>query len=452
MELLIALARAGRTFAAILFMAAAAPACVARAADIDVATVADLRQGLASAAPGTTIRLAPGEHELSGPLVVPDHVVVTGSGQVVLDGDGRAAGWRDGPVSTLRIRGPWSGNAVELGHGAALRQLRIVETGAAEGGGVAQGEARNLIVVSSRRPGDRVEAALVECEVSTPQPFGTGPAGPLGRAVAVWTRNPPGDAPPDTGASARLAIERSIIRAPRSNALFAINFAPRGRVELYVQDSRLEGVLSAAGGTSLADRVTHAVTTIRSRNSEYVMAGAFDRFGWHLFGGSGVPHPQTATPPGADDNRLAMQSDGDRIAGYRIGILAAAGRRVGVLSGPSSGNRVDLDLRGLTVRTVGEGAADLRWYGAMIESPTAGGERPAPGENNLLVARITGSLGSGTRANDFADLSGPVGPDHRAAGGNRLVVEGSPEAFLRENHDLEPGPGTRFFRAGSDPH
>jgi hypothetical protein len=241
-------------------------------------------------------------------------------------------------------------------------------------------------------------------------------------------------------------IERSVIQAPRSNALFIINFAPRGQVEVVVRDSRLAGVLSAAGGASLKDPVTRARTTFRSSRTDYV-AGQFTRFGWQLVGGSGRPHPGATTSPGTHDSELRVTSDGDRILGFNTGILAVAGRRVGNLSGPSSGNRLDLDLRGLTIRTEGEGAADLRWYGAMSETPLGGGERLPPGENNILVARITGSRGSGPRANDFDHLDGPAGPDHDPAAGNLLVVEGSPAAFLRENRDLGPGPDEQFFRA-----
>ena len=83
--------------------------------------------------------------------------------------------------------------------------------------------------------------------------------------------------------------------------------------------------------------------------------------------------------------------------------------------------------------------------------PLEGGERLPPGENNVLVARITGSRGSGSRANDFADLEGPVDADREPAAGNRLVVEGAPAAFLRDNQDLSPGPGERFFTAVPDP-
>jgi len=433
---------------------AATPACLADARQVDVSTVEGLREALAGAVPGTTVRLAPGEYELASPLAIPDLVLVEGSaGQMILDSDGRARGWRDDRMSTFRVGGPWSGNAIELGHGSALRRLRVVDGNGAAGGPPARGEARNLVVVASRRGGDRVEASIVECEVSTQQAFGSGPSGPLGRAVAVWTRNRVGEGPPDAGASASLTIERSVIRAPRSNALFAINFAPRGQVEVDIQDSRLEGVMSAAGGTSLRDHVTGAVTTIRTRNNMYVTAGGFDRFGWHLFGGSGVPHPQPgpAMPPGADDNRLTIQSDGDRIEGFQTGILAAAGRRVGGLSGPSSRNRVELDLQGLTIRTEGTGAADLRWYGALSEPPPGGGERLPPGGHNVLTARIAGVLGSGPRVNGFADLQGPAGSGNDEVAGNRLVVEGSREAFLRDNRDILPGPGETHFLTGPAP-
>ena len=450
MAVLNAVAQTGLLAAAFACLLAT-PACLAGGPAVDVSTAGGLREGLASVDSGTTVRLAPGEYELAGPLVVPDHVVVEGSGQMALDSDGRAAGLQDERASTLRVRGAWSGNAIELGHGAALRRLRAVDETGAEGDPVDRGEARNLVVVASRGPGDRVQASLVECELSTQQPFGIGgEIGPLGRAVGVWTRNRAGDGPPDADASAGLTVERSVIRAPRSNALFAINFAPRGQVEVVLQDSRLEGVLSAAGGASLSNAVTRARTTVRSSRTDYVVGG-FTRFGWQLVGGSGRPHPGATTSPGTHDSELRVTSDGDRILGFNTGIFAAAGRRVGNLSQPSSGNRVDLDLRGLTIRTEGEWAADLRWYGALSVPPLEGGERLPPGENNVLVARITGSRGSGSRANDFADLEGPVDPDREPAAGNRLVVEGAPEAFLRDNRDLSPGPGEWFFTAVPDP-
>jgi len=442
---LIISANAGRVLAAAIGLAATVPVCIA--GEVDVGTIVGLRDALARALPGTTIRLAPGEYELTGPLVIPDHVVVQGNGQMALDGGGRAAGWKEAGASTLLVRGPWSGNAVELGHGSALRALRIVDPGAAKGDAAAPGEAPNLVVVSSRRPGDRVEASIVECEISTQQPFGIGgDPGPLARAVAVWTRHPGAGGSPGAGASVSLTIERSVIRAPRSNSLFAINFAPRGQVVLDVRDSRLEGVLSAGGGTSVADHVTHAVTTIRSRNNEYVEAGGFDRFGWHLFGGSGVPHPKPgrATPPGADDNRLTMQSEGDRIDGYRTGIFAAAGRRVGALSGPSSGNRLELETKDLVIATAGDEAADVRWSGALAEPDRGSGERLPPGEGNLMTVRMTGTVGSGPRANRYEDVSGwPPGPPETA--GNRLRVLGARVDFERQNPGLSPVPDDEFF-------
>jgi len=439
--------QAGRWAAAILSLVAALSACVACAGEIDVGTVADLRHALASARPGTTIRLAPGDYELAGPLPVPDHVVVEGSGQIVLGDSGRPTGWQEIQTSTLRIHGPWSGNAVELGHGSGLRRLRIVDDGPAGGAAVAQGEAPNLVVVSSRRPGDRVDASIVECEISTQQPFGIGgEPGPLARAVAVWTRHPAAVVSPGAGASVSLTIERSIIRAPRSNSLFAINFAPRGQAELNIRDSRLEGVMSAGGGTSLQDHVTHGSTIIRSRNSEYVRVGGFDRFGWHLFGGSGIPHPKPgrAPPPGADDNRLTMQSEGDRIEGYRTGIYAAAGRRVGALSGPSSGNRLELETRNLLIVTPDEQAADVQWFGALAEPDRGSDERLPPGEGNLMTVRMTGTVGSGPRANRYEDVSGwPPGPPE--APGNRLRILGARGDFERQNPGLSPVPGEEFF-------
>jgi hypothetical protein len=409
-----------------------------------ISTVDTLRPALARAAAGTDLRLGPGDYPLDATLVIPDGVTLVGTGEMTFGAEGRASGLRPGQATTLRLSGDWTGNGVELGNRSALRGLRIIDQADGYSGHEPRPVGRNLVVVASRRPADVVDASIQDCELITRQSFGVGPADPLGRALGVWTRNPAGSGPMHSGAAVMLGLERSIVSAPDSNALMAINFAARGTVEVRIRDSRLEGLLSAVGGTSRPDPVSGAVTVIDSAHTDYVAAGGFRRFGWQLFGGSGVPHPVSGVPPGADDSQLRLRSRGDRILGFQVGILAAAGRRVGALSGSSKGNRVDLDLRQLELRTEGDAAADLRWYGGLSEPQPGGNERLPPGEGNVLVVRMAGVTGSGLRENRYADVDGPDQATPPETG-NRLQVLGTPEHFRRANRDLSPAPPDRYF-------
>lgn len=433
--------RRSRAAAVCLLMALAT--AVASAAEDRISTIAGLRAALAAASARTVIRLAPGEYVLDGPLVIPDRVELIGSGRMAIGPGGRATGMQPDGLSVLFVRGAWSGNAIELGHRSALRRLRVVDEAGA-GDAATDGMMRNLVVVSSRGPNDVVEASIEDSELVTRQSFGVGHADPLGRAIGVWTRNPRESGPVHTGAAVTLTLRRSVVSAPDSNALMAINFAERGTATVRIRDSRLEGALSAAAGTSRPDYVTGATTTIQSSNTEYLATGGFFRVGWHLFGGSGAPHPGLGSPPGADDNRLRMESAGDRIEGFQVGILAAAGRRVGGLSGPSSGNRLELETKDLVIVTEGERAADVLWYGALAESARGGNERLPPGAGNLMTVRMTRTIGSGPRANRYADLEGAAAgsPDES---GNRLQVLGSPAGFRRQNPGVSPAPGDELF-------
>ena len=109
-------------------------------------------------------------------------------------------------------------------------------------------------------------------------------------------------------------------------------------------------------------------------------------------------------------------------------------------------NRVELTLRRIRIRSVGEGAADLSLHGALSESESGnetGSEAPMNAQSNVLRVSIQGSSGSGPRRNVYANawLSGEAD----AAGRNRLESAGSRAAFLESNTGFDPTPGAGYF-------
>jgi len=150
--------------------------------------------------------------------------------------------------------------------------------------------------------------------------------------------------------------------------------------------------------------------------------------------------------PGVLRNTLRMRSVNDRIEGFRLGVHAAAARRLKETSGPLSGNRVDLDMSGTTIRTVdavsapvGVAAADLSLHGAMAGVGYGTRSTLAIGDDNELRASIKGASGSGLRANVFSNVTGPVLPSARGRH-NRLIVAGDASDFARANPGIEPVP------------
>lgn len=402
-----------------------------------VGTVGELHAAFEAASPGTRIELAAAEFRLDRPLVVPDGVTLSGGGRMTVDAAGRAAGLADGTAATLALRGDWRGNGLSLGDGAELRGLRVVDFDA--GATPPDGRKRNVVAVVSRRAGDRVVATLRDCEIETSQPFGVGGDGPLGRAIVVMTLNAGDAGGPHSGAHAGLRLERSVVRAPESNAVFAINFASRGRVDLRIDDSVLAGVLSATGGTARQDVVDGASTTLRSRNSRYLRTGRYDRFGWQLLGGSGVPHPGVGSAAGSERNELDVDSRGDAIEGFRTGVYAAGGRRVGGLSGPSIGNVARLRLRDLAIEGAGEAPVDFELSGALAEPAPGGAAALPPGDSNLLHVDLRG-FRRGAGSSRYEAVRGPGGRDD-----NRLEFAGDPGGFARSNPAFRPVPGEEFF-------
>lgn len=423
--------RAAHTGLAAALLACAVPAVPA--ATLEVANNAELEATLASARPGTRIELARLEYRLERPLVVPDGVVLDGGGRMQTDARGRATGFGASPVATLRLAGDWMGDAVVLGDGSELRGLRLVDEDP-------NSSKRNLVAVMSRRAGDRLAARLREFEaVTAAAPNTRERAGPFGRAIMVVTRNPADATGAHAGAQVRLSVERSVLRAPNGQALFAVNFASRGVIALQVRDSLVAGVTSAVGGVPRPQAVSGARTTFESRNALYRREGASDRFGWQLFGGSGVPHEGMGSAAGAERNELVVESRGDAIEGFRVAVHAAGGRRVGGLSGPSVGNVARLSLRDLEVLGGGEAPVDFEFFGVVSEPAPDGGEALPPGDSNLLRVDL-GGFGCGAGASRYEASRGPGGTQD-----NRLEFAGDPRSFAKSNPAFLPVPGAEFF-------
>jgi hypothetical protein len=195
--------------------------------------------------------------------------------------------------------------------------------------------------------------------------------------------------------------------------------------------------------------VRDAVVVIESRRNLYRRTG-LDWFGWHLVGAGTSPHIPELSGQGAARNRLRMNSVDDRIEAFKVGVQAAAARRLGTGSEPLNDNHVELEMRGTRIITAGAGAADLILRGTVsqIEQEQGPADFPA-GNRNVLRIEFNGVRGSGARSNIYADVVGPSGPGNSGTG-NRLEFEGDREAFLESNRHLDPSPPGRFFASESE--
>jgi hypothetical protein len=406
---------------------------------LEVRSTSELHVAVATATRGERIHLFPGIYDLDRPLLVPDGVALMGDGEVRIDANGTALEWSSMPVPTLRFAAELDTDALTLGDGAVLSGLRIESRAAASTD--EPGPGGNLVAIVSRRPADRVSATIRGCEIVNPNAFRIGRDGPANRAILVVTRHRIGTAVASThvGAHISLAVEHSIVRSPDSDVLFANNFAARGRVDLSLQGNRFEGHLSASGGTTRLDEVSDSITTIDSSGNLFLRTGTFDAEGWQLLGGTSAPHATTRIP-GVYRNTLRLTSLNDRIEGFRIGIWAAAGRRVAEFSDPVSHNRLELDLVNTVIRTIDPAGADLSLYGAVAfgASPSDSAEFEI-GDDNQLRADIRGAHGSGPRSNVFWNVTGPVLPARRGTG-NRVIVLGDENEFSSSNPGIEPIP------------
>jgi hypothetical protein len=412
-----------------------------------VQSAQQLAEALLPANAGRHIRILRGDYAVDHPLVVPDGATLEGEGVMVIGPDGLPAGFEPGTESTLRATGAFQGQLLTLGHGSAIRGLRLLDLGNA----TSQPALRrgNVVYLASRAPADVISASVDDCELVTDQSIGFSEVGPHGHTLVVLTLNPNLGAPPAAheGARVELSVRRSIVRARVGAAVFANNFAPRGEIRLLFESNRVDGYLIAAGGTNRPEQVHDSRTVVESRANLYRRAG-LDRFGWHLLGASTPPHAQEAPGQGGTRNSLRMISRDDRIEGFRVGIQAAAARRLGLTSERLNDNHLEIDLRGTRIVTAEDVAADLvvRATVSEIEQGKAPMELAA-GDRNVLRLRMSGVTGSGPRRNVFADVMGPREPADFGTG-NRLQVVGEAGTFRQSNPAIEPPPGPQHFVGG----
>jgi hypothetical protein len=139
-------------------------------------------------------------------------------------------------------------------------------------------------------------------------------------------------------------------------------------------------------------------------------------------------------------NRLRVQSEGDTIQGFQLGVVAIGGQRYLAGSGPSSSNSLEMSLHGLRVQTTGALAADLVLFGARSFVNGV-----PPGDGNTLRVLLRQSTGSGPRANRYGHSSTPSMGDLGV--GNQLEIVGSENAFVQTNDGFDPIPPAEFFTA-----
>ena len=372
---------------------------------------------LNSATAGERVRVKPGTYGVDRSLTVPEGVTLEPVGSATASIVG---------LSSLQ------GDLLTLRNEAVVRGLHLEN---------APGRVGNVVAVSSTGAGSLLTASIEKCVIVNqnapsgppPQPP---PDAPTFGAVVVFTRNAGLDGPPapDVGAFVKLAIRSSKIRAA-FRALFAMNFASDGQVEVELTENVIEGTLDAIGGVSRPDPVSEAKTTIESRNNVYGPPGQpaadGEPVGWILVGGSSPPFP-SPTPGATSSNQLEFNSREDQIVCFGTAIEASAGRRRGT-AGPSSDNRATLRLRGLRMRTTGLNAADLKLAGAV-----SFGDFPT-GDRNMLQVDIRDSTGSGQRQNEYADQLPELGI------GNDLEFVGTSDAFAASNTNIDPPPPNAFF-------
>ena len=396
---------------------------------IVVTTVPELVAVLTPANAGKTILVRAGDYEISQALTVPDDATLVGEGQMIFDESGLPIGFEPSGRTVIRSAPALAGNLVSLGDGATIKSLVIEDVA----GRLLPG---NPVAVVSRAAGDFISAQIAECEIVNPNPSGATPQGPSGRGLALYTRNPNSglEPPPDDGAVLRVQMTGTIVRSPAGGSgIFAINFASRTEIELVLDGNVIAGGLEVVGGSSRPDAVTGAGIFIRSDRNLYRSDSLVPTLnGWNLVGGATAPIPGLVSQA-STFNSVRLHSTDDRIEAFASGVRARSGLRTSALSGPSSSNRIDMNLRGTNLQTTTE---DLVLLGA--QSLIAG---VSPGDDNEVHLVVHGAVGSGPRANTYADSPGDPGT------GNRLEIVGNRNAFARTNENIDPLPPAEVFTA-----
>jgi hypothetical protein len=378
------------------------------------------------------IILAPGNYPVTGPLFVPDGATLQGAG--VMSGGAMPAGFKPGTASRITPLVPFDRDLLTLGDGVRLSGLLVEH---------AQGAAGNAVAVRSREAGDYLSVSIVGCEIINPNPLGITPGGPIGEAVLLITLNPNlgMDPPPHDGTQIDLHMDRSIISAVTGGgALFAINFSSNSLISAALAGNVVGGSVRLTGGVSRPDAVSGSTIVVQSQNNLYRDESQQESLpAWQLYGGSSVPIPLPAAE--TRGNSLHFSSRDDRIEGFHLAVLGAAGVRMNPLPGPASDNRLDLKLQSLSIVTPDDGAStDLSLQGALSQSELL------VGDNNVARVLIRQSTGSGYRNNVYADVSGPLVPENQGVG-NALVIVGNATAFGYSNSGVLPGPDAKFFEA-----
>jgi len=393
---------------------------------IIVSNSTELQAAVVPGNAGRAILVRAGDYEVGQPLVVPDGATLTGEGVMDLGQDGLPVGFRAGTRTTLRSTSALVGNIVSLSNGTLLSGLAIEDQPGRTGG--------NIVVVSSRGPGDLINATIEDCELINPNVPGIVSSGPSGRGLVVITRNPLGLSPPapHEGAVIGAHVRRSIVSSPANGTgIFAINFAPHAQISINLEGNIIGGGLDASGGVSRPVSVVGSTTRIDSRGNLFRADGVQTGLGWSLMGGGGPPIPLIIGS--TSDNLLAIDSTEDRIEGFLYGIYAKGGvRNFGPpTAGTSDRNRAELYLRGTRITSV---LGDVIFVGALANGPTV----TVVGDGNVLRVQLSGVTGSQAPNNFYANATGNL-----PGVGNRVEIQGNPVSLL--NRGINPPPPIEMF-------
>jgi len=369
---------------------------------------------------------ASGTYELSESLHVPDGVTLIGEGTMEFDAAGLPEGIGSVGRTVLKSTASLTGDVVRLGNGAGLQALVVEDV---------SGRIGNVVVVSSRAPGDSVAGTIFQCEIMSPNPAAGSPAGPSGRGVLLITRNElgPVDPPPHPDSSLSLSMYASIVHSPGGGSgLMAINFSSNSRISVILVGNVFGGGLDVAGGVSRPNAVRESSISIDSSGNLYRSEFSLPVNGWQLYAGVDAPLlPQGVVAETAILNRLEFISSDDQLRGFSTGIFAAAGFRYNQPADVISMNELEIRATDLVMQSTNR---DLVLYGdaSSVASRSAG-------DGNILRAVLRDSSGSGLRDNRYGHSSTSLGTD------NALILPGNANAFVKSNRNIRPAPAAELF-------